>query len=762
MKRQILISPLILLFVAGFAAAATLNVDNISGPYFTIQSAIDNAVSGVDNVNVAPGTYFENIDFLGKEIDVHSSDVNNPANTIIDGGFNGSVVTFQNCGPGAELRGFTLRNGLADYGGGIECYNSSPTISDCNIVWNWANYYGGGVDLYFSDDVVIRDCIIRDNSASYGGGINCDYSSSTIHFCEISKNEADDAGSGISCWDSFGTIENCLIAENIVHHGVGAAIYLWNAGYEIGNCTIADNIDSANNFGGIYCDAREYAEPAIINSILWNNGDDLYNCYELVTYSCIEDKETGQGNIYEDPQFIGPYYLSSIAAGQLVDSNCIDAGSADADDPSIGLDQYTTTSNQAPDTGKVDMGYHQERILPVPSYRLFTSADVTDGNGTIDPCCPAGCWYDQYTVVDINAIPADANHRIWKWTVDNIDVLVNPLVPTSGLYTGNIYTVTMTDAVNDVNVTAYFEEKPERVLTIVLSGTGGRLIEPLARSGDYYCRDGDVVTIETRPNPGYVTHWIGTDDDYSIDPNNTVTMDGNKTVTVWFYEPQNRHVPGEYPSIQAAIHAAAGGDRVVVSEPPSDEFPGDAYYEINIDFHGKAITVTSERPDDPDCVAATVINCDLDRDGIGEGRAFIFQHGEGRRSVINGFTIINGSAVDDPNTPPDTEGTGKGYAHDDAPQGDVYKRRDVTNRYGFGEDLPSGQMLSQHGNGEDAKGGAIACFNDPHLGPASPTISNCVIKNSRAQGQSGEDASYIFDPHPDPEDPPKWRQWRGW
>ena len=94
MKRQVAISLLILLTVVGFGSAATLDVPSVSYP--TIQSAINVAVSGVDDVNVASGTYFENIDFLGRNIDVHSADVNNPAATIIDGNSAGSVVTFQN------------------------------------------------------------------------------------------------------------------------------------------------------------------------------------------------------------------------------------------------------------------------------------------------------------------------------------------------------------------------------------------------------------------------------------------------------------------------------------------------------------------------------------------------------------------------------------------------------------------------------------------------------------------------------------------
>ncbi|GAI28896.1 unnamed protein product, partial [marine sediment metagenome] len=55
-------------------------------------------------------------------------------------------------------------------------------------------------------------------------------------------------------------------------------------------------------------------------------------------------------NISESPLFVGRYLLSQIAAGQLVDSNCVDGGSADANDPNIALHTYTTRTDSFPDT----------------------------------------------------------------------------------------------------------------------------------------------------------------------------------------------------------------------------------------------------------------------------------------------------------------------------------------------------------------------------------------------------------------------------
>lgn len=87
-------------------------------------------------------------------------------------------------------------------------------------------------------------------------------------------------------------------------------------------------------------------------------------------------------------------------------------------------------------------------------------------------------------------------------------------------------------------------------------------------------------------------------------------------------------VPAEFPSIQAAINAAAPGDTVVVA-------PG--VYRENIDFMGKGITVTSRHPQDAAVVGTTVI------DGDQKGSVVTFNRYEPPGAVLRGFTITNGS-----------------------------------------------------------------------------------------------------------------------
>jgi len=82
------------------------------------------------------------------------------------------------------------------------------------------------------------------------------------------------------------------------------------------------------------------------------------------------------------------------------------------------------------------------------------------------------------------------------------------------------------------------------------------------------------------------------------------------------------HVPADQPAIQAAINAASNGDTVLVS---------DGTYHENIDFKGKAITVTSING-----ARLTTI------DGGALNTVVTFKTSEGANSVLNGFTITNG------------------------------------------------------------------------------------------------------------------------
>src|SRR5262249_57828284 len=106
------------------ALAATWNVP---GDFPTIQLAI-NASSSGDVINVAPGTYPENIlvGLAQNGIKIHST--GGAAVTTIDGGGVATVAEFDDVGITTELVGFTLTNGNAGaglVGGGLILFGAN-------------------------------------------------------------------------------------------------------------------------------------------------------------------------------------------------------------------------------------------------------------------------------------------------------------------------------------------------------------------------------------------------------------------------------------------------------------------------------------------------------------------------------------------------------------------------------------------------------------------------------------------------------------
>ncbi len=290
--------------------------------YTSIQDAVV-ASQRWDLVLVCRGTYFENIDFLGKTITVRSKsgELQTTINGDTDGDGNGdgSVVTFaarENAA--AVLDGFTLTNGTgfrylhvvdpADpygcndlennvdtvndrLGGGIYISGSSPTVKNCTITNNVSNS-GGGV-YSANGSPTFQSCKITNNTSTFfpeestptpiicqdfsfggeGGGFFIAHSSSLIiDNCDISGNISTNGGGGIYMLSSSPQIGNTLVSSNTSDWG-GGGIHCDNSSPTIDNCDVLFNKAYSQNGsgkgGGILC--WSYSSPTIINSDISHN-----------------------------------------------------------------------------------------------------------------------------------------------------------------------------------------------------------------------------------------------------------------------------------------------------------------------------------------------------------------------------------------------------------------------------------------------------------------------------------------------------------
>ena len=255
-------------------------------PFTSIQSAISQVgtVSG-DTVQVAPGTYVENLDHLGKDITVRSAGGRDV--TIIDGGGLAPVVSWKGGETAAAvLDGFALRNGLGvpsgfpdRLGGGVYCVGASPTLRNLDV---YGNIAGGGAGIYLSGSAAwITDSLIHENrgtlcaGSSYSGmGIYAVGGSlPVVERCDIYANSTASYGGGIN---GSGTFRHCTIRSNAAFQGAGVHT---GGGLELFDCVIQGNsiwnCDSIANGGGIYGPATA-TRCIIANNSAYETGGGAY------------------------------------------------------------------------------------------------------------------------------------------------------------------------------------------------------------------------------------------------------------------------------------------------------------------------------------------------------------------------------------------------------------------------------------------------------------------------------------------------------
>jgi predicted outer membrane repeat protein len=233
-----------------------------AGDYPTIQAAINAAADG-DLILLTAGTFVgsgnRDLRYFGKAITIRSQD-GDPNLCRIDCQHAYSGVLFSHGeGSAATLEGVTIENGLWEYGGGISCYRSTPTISNC--IFSQCEATGNGAGFHCKGAApTVTDCVFEGNSShNYGGGMHCDSTSAAILTnCEFVDNTAL-RGAGLSCTDSSPTLSHCVLSGNSASSR-GAGMYCSGSALpSLVQCTFLVNTCSLNG-GGLYCASGSGAE----------------------------------------------------------------------------------------------------------------------------------------------------------------------------------------------------------------------------------------------------------------------------------------------------------------------------------------------------------------------------------------------------------------------------------------------------------------------------------------------------------------------
>ena len=365
---------LIVLFTQ-FMLFAQSNRINVPDDFTKIQDAINSSVDG-DTILVAPGTYYENVNFRGKNVVLTShyvfdEDVSFINTTIIDGGKphspdTASVVIFlSNEENTATLQGFTITGGkgtkidvglFVRVGGGIIIFDSSPTIRHNIIAFNESinsagvSFKSGGGISADNSSAIISNNIIYKNNSQDGGGVQLGQNPESIFMNNIVAyntytNSTNGVGRGGGVWirGDQGKFINNTIAFNSSGKSGGLGL-VHNPIVNIENCIIYGNTAGSSN-------------PQIVGSGIIS-----------VTNSNIEGGWAGAGNIDENPLFIeySPFILQD-------DSPCVDMGdtstaSNDWEDP----DNRGFALSPALGTLRNDMGaYGGNQYSSMPYMRIF-------------------------------------------------------------------------------------------------------------------------------------------------------------------------------------------------------------------------------------------------------------------------------------------------------------------------------------------------------------------------------------------------------
>ena len=631
--RALALASLLIAGTAGVLPAATyhLNAEG-TGDFPTIVAAIAAADPG-DSILLAAGLYLgadnTQLDYGGKDIVIAGA---GPGATILDCEDSGQPAVLFESGEtrAAVLRDLTVRNNEGFYTPtGVTITGASPTLSNLHLEdfdAPWSEFgpaYFRGPALHIEDgsplieNVEVRDCysgggvfvaggapifegmLVEDCSANmvWGGGILVSESAAvfrhvTVRGCFTYER----GGGGVACTQqSSPTFEDCRFEGNWESHELpggidgGGGMVCWISSPTLRRCVFIGN-DAADGGGGLEC--SDGAAPLLEDVLFVDNGAAFAGSAIMAVESApILRGVTITGSRVYQPQWLARDLSSSIY--------CWSASPV--------LERVIVAHNEV-GTGLFVEGAGAPSVVcsdffanPGGNYG-GTLADQTGLNGNIarDPLFCGGGDPDQAYAPAAGSACAPANN--------DCGVLIGALPVGCDLAAFAISGLITTD-------------DGEPLAGVQIAGLDYSVRTDAAGGYRVDRLEGWSGTL-TPVTPGYV---------FSPSHREYVDLQADQANHDYIAERRTLHrVPADHATLAAGIAASLGGDTVLVA-PGTYAGPGNR----NLLFAGRDLVVISEGGS-----AVTTLDC------AGAGRGFRVSEGESGAAWLEGFTIVNGKALD--------------------------------------------------------------------------------------------------------------------
>lgn len=297
----------------------------------------------------------------------------------------------------------------------------SATLSVCVFVGNVAAGGGGAIMNVSAGEVVLLGCTFESNAApglGSGGAINSGDTVLVVSNCTFRGNGANSLAGALSISSyepSEAVVSGCVFDGNAAT--TGGAVYIGNyTASTFTNCTLHGNF--ALEGAAVFRAGSSGA--ALTNCILWGNPGPAISGAPTLSYSCVQGRFPGPGNIQDDPLFANP---GNGDFRVLAGSPCIDAGSNAAVPDGVVVD-LDGNPRFVDDPCLEDSGAGGPPVVDMGPHEFQGSTCDLDGDGVVGvidlllllvswgPCgdcsAPSGCPsdFDSDCMVDVRDLLA--------------------------------------------------------------------------------------------------------------------------------------------------------------------------------------------------------------------------------------------------------------------------------------------------------------------------------------------------------------------